>query len=466
VDEFLLGLTSEVPLAFPGAPERAPKPYGPDDVMRRVAEPPKSQRRSAFARDRARLVHSSAMRRLGAKTQVLTPGTDDFSRTRLTHSLEVAQIGREMGRALGADPDLVDTACLAHDIGHPPFGHNGERALAEAAENVGGFEGNAQTLRILTRLEPKIIGTDGNGAGLNLTRAALDACIKYPWAYSERPYHPDGTRSPKFGVYDDDAPVFDWLRSELPATVGPRQQAIEAQIMDFADDIAYSVHDVEDAIVNGRVDFAWLDDPEIVWEIIVATQAWYGDWHNGDELAAAYQRLNRSGLLLKGFSGTRRELAALKDATSSLIGRFSGSAQMATKGQYGNEPLTRYHGQLIVPPDTRMEILALKGLAVTFVMAPRESDPRYARQREITQELVQWVADRAPESLEPDFVDDYLAAHDDKARLRVVIDQIASLTDVSALTWHERLANGELPNKVSKPPPGWDLANAGLASLS
>ena len=405
------------------------------------------------------------MRRLGAKTQFLTPGTDDFSRTRLTHSLEVAQIGREMGRALGADPDLVDTACLAHDIGHPPFGHNGEKALGEAAANIGGFEGNAQTLRILTRLEPKIIAADGSGAGLNLTRASLDACVKYPWAYSSRPQLPDGSISPKFGVYDDDAEVFEWLRAGTPEhAIGRR--SVEAQIMDFADDIAYSVHDVEDAIVNGRVDFGMLDDPDIVWEIVVATQDWYGDWYDGDELTAAFDRLNKSGILLKGFTGTRRELAALKDATSSLISRFAGSAQTATRGQFGSDPLTRYQGQLIIPPDTAMEILALKGVSVTFVMAPREHDPRYAHQREITRQLVEWVADKAPDSLEPDFVDDYLAAQDDSGRLRVVIDQIASLTDVSALQWHAKLQRGELPStRYSNEPGDWDLAGRGLASL-
>ena len=207
---------NEFSLAIPGVDGTdAASPYSPADSERWVSEDHKSSARTEFERDRARILHSSALRRLGEKTQVLGPISDDFVRTRLTHSLEVAQVGRELGKELGADPDVVDAACLSHDLGHPPFGHNGERALDAAAASIGGFEGNAQTLRVVTRLEPKVIGAGGVPAGLNLTRATLDAICKYPWVKSGGPDLAKSTR--KYSVYPDDAAAFAWMRQGAPA---------------------------------------------------------------------------------------------------------------------------------------------------------------------------------------------------------------------------------------------------------
>ncbi|WP_448629182.1 deoxyguanosinetriphosphate triphosphohydrolase [Cellulomonas soli] len=415
---------------------RAVDGYVDADRARWSREAPKSSERSAFERDRARIVHSSALRRLGAKTQVLGPTSDDFVRTRLTHTLEVAQVGREIGKALGCDPDVVDTACLAHDLGHPPFGHNGERALAELAKDIGGFEGNAQTLRLLTRLEPKVVDRDGRSVGLNLTRASLDASVKYPWRFGQGPLSAaSGRPTHKFGVYEDDLPVFTWLRADAPAG----RKCLEAQAMDLADDISYSVHDVEDAVVGGRFDLAVLGQSEERDRVVEAVQTWYGGAVPAEGLQDAMDRLVAAQLWRPGFDGSRGALAMLKDATSQLIGRFAKAAQLATRERYGPGPLTRYAADLIVPLETLAEILVLKGLAVAYVMAPRELEPLYHRQREVLADLVQVLSDRAPAALEPPFAADWAAAADDAARLRVVIDQVASMTDVSAAATHAQL---------------------------
>ncbi len=268
---------------------------------RLVDEPPKrvdAPERTPFERDRARVVHAAASRRLAAKTQVVGPQTDDFVRNRLTHSLEVAQVARDLARALGCHPDVAETAALAHDLGHPPFGHNGERVLAELSEDCGGFEGNAQTLRLLTRLEAKTFDESGRSVGLNLTRATLDACTKYPWSRSEgeepEGVHADGSPRVvrKFGVYDDDLPVFNWLRRD----VAGRRRCVEAQVMDLADDVAYSVHDIEDGIVAGRIELTKLD-PAAVWETV---RDWYLPDAGDDLLDDVLAGLQRAGELADG----------------------------------------------------------------------------------------------------------------------------------------------------------------------
>jgi dGTPase len=403
--------------------------YGYSDRERWVPEPPKRSDRTAFERDRARVVHSASLRRLAAKTQVVAPGTDDFVRNRLTHSLEVAQVGRELGKALGCDPDVVDTACLAHDLGHPPFGHNGETALNEIAADIGGFEGNAQTLRLLTRLEAKAAHPDGRPAGLNLTRASLDAATKYPWLRAEGIV--------KFGVYRDDAEVFSWMRTGAPA----ERRCLEAQVMDFADDVAYSVHDVEDAIVAERLGpEAVVADSAERARVAELTGDWYlDDDTSPEEVLDALDRLRALPSWVGGYDGGRRTLAALKDMTSQLIGRFAGAAQSATHAAYGGGQLTRYAADLVVPRETQVEVAVLKGLAGVYVMTASDRAPLYARQQEMLHELVAGLHAGAPDSLDASFRADWSAARDDGERLRVVVDQVASLTDASAHVWHSRL---------------------------
>lgn len=429
--------------------------YGGHDRDRWQEEPPKSRGRTAFERDRARVVHSSGLRRLGAKTQVIGPGTDDFVRTRLTHSLEVAQIGRQLGAALGCDPDVVDTACLAHDLGHPPFGHNGERALADLAAQDGGFEGNAQTLRILSRLEPKVLREDGRCVGLNLTRASLDAATKYPWQRGGGPVRPDGRTTHKYGVYADDLPVFEWMRQGAP---GRRRRCIEAQVMDLSDDISYCVHDVEDAVVSGGVDLRRLREDAEQNRLVAQVRDWYDPPVTDDELRQAIAGLRSLPSWVERYDGTRAGLAALKDMTSQLIGRFCLAAEEATRATHGGGRLTRYAADVVVPSVTLAEISALKGVAALYVMAPREGEPLYGYQREMVADLVEVLTDRAPDALEAHFAADWSHAADDAARFRVVVDQVASLTDLSAIAWHARLCrpahHRARPERTGGPAPG------------
>ncbi|MFC8423192.1 deoxyguanosinetriphosphate triphosphohydrolase [Streptomyces sp. NPDC057236] len=416
----------------------APPPaYDPTSVARWAPEPDKRPGRTAFQRDRARVLHSAALRRLAGKTQVVTPGEhsqvwDASPRTRLTHSLECAQVGRELGAALGCDPDLVEAACLSHDLGHPPFGHNGEQALNEFAEDCGGFEGNAQSLRLLTRIEPKRF-TPGGSVGLNLTRAALDAATKYPWP---RGAHPTDPASPKFGVYDDDRPVFDWLREDAPGT----RTCFEAQVMDWSDDVAYSVHDVEDGLHAGHIDPDCLHSgPEREAVFAVAVGRYVPAGTDPAELAEALDRLLGQEWWPHGYDGTAVAQARLKDATSQLIGRFCLAAEGATRQAHGAGRLTRYGAELVVPRSTRMECAVLKAVADRYVMQRAEQELLRADQRIVVLELAEALTSRAPDGLDPQFRTLFDRAPDDRARKRVIVDQIASLTDASARSLHARL---------------------------
>lgn len=417
-------------------------PYDPAAEARWVPEPDKRPGRTAFQRDRARVLHSAALRRLAGTTQVVAPMREDFPRTRLTHSLECAQVGRELGAVLGCDPDLVETACLAHDIGHPPFGHTGEEALDHAAEACGGFEGNAQSLRILTRLEPKRFApTDGDpgrpapgpgrSVGLNLSRAALDAATKYPWP---RGAHPGDPGSTKYGVYADDLPVFHWLRIDAPEG----RRCFEATVMDWSDDVAYSAHDVEDGLQAGHIDPAALRCAEERAELFEVAKRYVPD-APAEEFGAALDRLRAQEWWPRSYDGSARARAGLKDFTSQLIGRFCLAAEQATRARYGPGRLTRYTAELVVPREVRLECAVLKAVAVRYVMQREEQAQLRARQRIVIAELAEALTRSAPQGLDPVFAALHQEAGDDRAAQRAVIDQIATLTDASALALHARL---------------------------
>ena len=397
--------------------------YNAADTTRRADEAPKDAQlapdsRGDFARDRARVLHSAALRRLADKTQVVGPRDGDTPRTRLTHSLEVAQISRGIGEGLGLNPDLCEMAGLTHDIGHPPYGHNGEVALNEVAPC--GFEGNAQTLRILARLEPKVL-IDGTSFGLNLTRASLDAAVKYPLTRT----NPDGSVNRKYSAYDEDAKVLEWVREGHTDGAPP----MEAQVMDFSDDIAYSVHDVEDGIVSGRVSLRVLwDFVELAALADKGAAAFGGD---ADSLVEAADRLRSLPAIAAAseFDYSLGAWAGLKALTSQLVGRYVGAVTRATLDGNDSGVLGRQHGRLVVPPDVEAEVRLLKTAAVLYVMDQPAHQARQERQRDRIYRVHEYLRAGAPGTLDTMFQAWFRDAETDLERERVIVDQIASMTE-------------------------------------
>jgi dGTPase len=219
-------------------------PYGIHSSDTRGRKQPEDEPdyRTVFQRDRDRILHTSAFRRLEYKTQVFINYEGDYYRTRLTHTLEVAQIGRTIARALGANEDLVETVCLAHDLGHPPFGHSGEFTLARLMRDFGGFEHNKQSFRIVTELENRY----PEFPGLNLTYEVLEALVKHETEYD---------------------------RSEARDFNPQLRGSLEAQIANAADELAYSAHDLDDGLRSGMINLHMLDGIEL-WEIVISSLDW------------------------------------------------------------------------------------------------------------------------------------------------------------------------------------------------
>ncbi len=293
-----------------GAASRARFACDPRQSRGRLHAEPASKSRSAFRRDCDRIIHSTAFRRLKHKTQVFVFDEGDHYRTRLTHTLEVAQVARALARALRLDEDLAEALALAHDLGHPPFGHAGERALDECLSAFGGFDHNAQTLRVVTALERRYPTFDG----LNLTWETLEGLVKH-----------NGPLTDRAG-----APLGRYRAHGVPATIARYTQlqdlqlwsfpGVEAQIAAFADDIAYDAHDVDDGL---RAELFHLDDLATValpGRIIGDVRAAYPALDAGRLGHELVRRL--IGLLIEDVvAETRRRLAALAPQSADEVRR-------------------------------------------------------------------------------------------------------------------------------------------------
>lgn len=388
----------------------APIEYKSHDYARQFEERTKSgEERSPFEKDRSRIIHSAAFRRLQGKTQVFVSGSGDFFRTRLTHSLEVAQIGKALAQRLGADPDLVEACCLAHDLGHPPFGHTGEAVLNECMKDYGGFEGNAQNIRVLTRLSTKSLAYDG----LNLTRSTLDGTFKYKRAFA--------TGSKKF-FYDEDAPLMVW------ATDGgvPGEKSFDCQIMDWADEIAYSCHDLEDGMKAGMINRARLKANHRLRESLGEEET---EWVL-EKLAFVEEQLTE-----------RSRKGARKVLTSQLIHEFVGAAERELRPTALPTSTDRYRYKLEIDPVQHKHAVALKNIMFGLIV----EDVRIATLENKATRIIRGLFDifsdlneRTAFLFPEDFRDIWLEA-DNLGKIRTACDYIAGMTDDYAERVYARL---------------------------
>lgn len=282
--------------------------------------------RTASQVDRDRVLYSAAFRRLAQVTQVASADQVNNFHNRLTHTLQVAQVARRAAEFLCKDealksyicPDVCETAALAHDLGHPPFGHLAERVLNTLATEAGlrdGFEGNAQSFRIIT----KLAAFDLTCEGLDLTRASLNAVLKYPW-----PYGGNHKKLEKWGAYDSEKAEFDWARELSPA--GSQHRSIESQIMDWADDVTYSVHDVEDFYKAGHIPLHKFPSSATEREAFYVRlfHAWDPDKapDTQDGLRDTFEGMSEAWTGLTKYTGNLPQRQTLKSMASELIGTF------------------------------------------------------------------------------------------------------------------------------------------------
>ena len=389
------------------AAPRAPFACDPSESRGRLVDEPPSRTRSPFRRDCDRVIHSTAFRRLKHKTQVFVFHEGDHYRTRLTHSLEVAQIARALARQLGLDEDLTETLALAHDLGHPPFGHAGERALDACLKAYGGFDHNAQTLRVITSLEHRYPEFDG----LNLTWESLEGIVKHNGPLTDRGGNPIGKyreRGVPVGIADYVA------RQDLELW---SCASLEAQIAAIADDIAYNAHDIDDGLRAGLFRLDDLRVMPLTAEMIAEIDRHY-----------------------PGLEEIRRGAEVVRELISYLIGSvFSEARRRLDVAQPKSADEVRRHSEQLVgfPAGVAEAEAAIK----EFLWHHMYRHDRVMRVMGEAERIVFDLFERyrkAPGDLPAEWLDG-AEKEDEAARARRIGNFIAGMTDRFALIEHQRL---------------------------
>jgi dGTPase len=399
---------------------------------------PPTDFRSPSQRDRDRILYTSSFRRLAEVTQVVAANSGYVFHNRLTHSLQVAQVGRRLAekllvqdssRSAIIDPDVVEAACLAHDLGHPPFGHIAEQMLNVKADNIGGFEGNAQSFRIVTTLASR----SPKHSGLDLTAATLLAILKYPWFRNDNPARPK-----KWGAYHSEQTHFEFASSLLP---GRNRPSIEAELMDWADDITYSVHDLEDFFRAGRMPLhllAQLDSPERNAFFLNVFERRKDDtsFQAADDLKGAFKEVILTFSISSAYDGSAEHRSLLRNFTGNLIGRYVGGTNMGMEDG---------HPKLMIDSDLRLEVTMLKELTWTYVIEAASLAAQQHGQKKVIADLYDIYAHAVRSSQQtsifPRFYRERIHKYQDDTNelLRIPVDLIASMTESQAIAMHRRL---------------------------
>jgi dGTPase len=411
-----------------------------------VEVPDRMRLRTGGERDRDRILYCTAFQRLAGITQVVPAGAGQAVHSRLTHSMKVAQVARRLTQRILADdpelapeldPDGVEASALAHDLGHPPFGHIAERELNAfaLAHDCDGFEGNAQSFRIVTRLAQRWPPADeGEEWGLNLTRGTLDALLKYPW----RRDRTDPKKTKKWGAYDDDAKAFEFVRRGR----APDKPSLGASVMDWCDDLTYAVHDMEDFFRAGLVPLDRLCTSAAERERFADSFTASGNLKERlhefslGELESAVERLFELLDFVEPYTGERLQRQGLRERTSLLIREYIRAFELGPDGVH-------------VSAERRAEVAVLKELIWFYVIDRPELASVQAGQRQVIAGLCasHWKAAKKGDfRLFPPLERGALeAAPTPQARVRVVVDYVARLTEGRALELHQRLMGVSVP---------------------